>query len=171
MSLNISLIGKETKEEVMSLNWLRNPFGLERWAESNVGDIVDIVVGTYMELHEEQTLHYVCNHWCYDESDNIDRGQFKWIVDKYWDKIQELEVGYFVFDLPEYRQFVEGKLKRELDHSVGDFEYRKDNTEIAIKMELFEGTKSFDEYKQWFQQLVLFAERLQDADVEFDCSN
>lgn len=163
MSLDISLIDKKTGKEVMSLNWLRNPFGLERWAESNVGEKTDMV--------GKPTLYYVCNNWYYDESGNIDRKWFKRVMDRYWTKIQEIEFGYFVFNLSEYRQFVEGKLKRGLDYFEGDFRYQKDNTEIAIRMDCFDEAKSLDEYKGWFQQLVLFAERLQDADVEFDCSN
>ena len=163
MSLDISLIDKKTGKEVMSLNWLRNPFGLEQWAESNVGEKPDML--------GKPTLYYVCNNWCYDESDNIDRKWFKRVVDRYWSEIRELKVGYFVFDLPEYRQFVEGKLKRELDYFTEDFEYREDNTEIAIRMDCFDEAKSLDGYKEWFQQLVMFAEILQEADVEFDCSN
>ena len=163
MSLDISLIDKKTSEEVMSLNWFRNPFGLERWAESNVGEKTDML--------EESRLWYVCNHWCYGESNNIDRKLFKQVVDEYWAKIQEIELGCFVFDLPEYRQFVEGKLKSGLDYFEGDFRYQEDNTKIAIRMDYFDDVKSLDEYKEWFQELVLFAERLQDADVEFDCSN
>ena len=163
MSLDISLIDEETGEEIISLNWLRNPFGLERWAESNVGEKLNVP--------GNKALWFVCNYWCYDGSDNIDRVRFKEVVDSYWAKVQEIEFGYFIFDLPEYRQFVEGKLKQGLDYSEGDFRYQKDNTEIAIRMTCFNDVKSLDEYKGWFQQLVQFAERLQDTNVEFECSN
>ena len=161
MSLNISLRDKETDEEIMSLNWLRNPFGLERWAGDNVGEVINVPI--------RQRLGYVCNNWNYEKSNEIDRQLFKEVVDGYWTALQKREVGYFVFDLPEYRQFVEGDIGRKLEFE--DYGYRKDHTEIAIKMECFCEYPSLQEYKEWFYQLVLFAEKLQDPNVVFHCSN
>ena len=100
MSLEIDLIEKETGNEVMSLNWLRNPFGLQTWAEDNVGmKIVQRVRGISGREELFEDLRYVCNHWSYEDSSDIDRGLFKQVVDTYWKEIQKLEVGYFVFNL------------------------------------------------------------------------
>ena len=161
MSLEISLRKKGDEEEAMSLNWLRNPFGLERWAEANVGKTDN--------SPENERLWYVCNNWNYGKSKEIDKCLFEQVVDKYWSAIQELEVGYFVFNLPMYRQFVEGELRKRLE--FGDYKYRMGYTEIAIKMEFFEDVPTLDGYKEWFHRLVLFAEKLQDPNMEFHCSN
>jgi hypothetical protein len=167
MSLEIRLSDKKTDEEVMSLNWLRNPFGLERWAEANVCEI-------YVSKEEER-LRYVCNHWNYDKSKEIDKQLFEKVVDNYWAVIKNLEVGYFAFNLPEYRQFVEGMIGKNL--KMKDYRYRNNPTEIVINMELFKGefvftdSKGLEGYKGWFRQLVAFAEKLQEPDMVFYCSN
>ena len=166
MSIEISLRDKETDEEIMSLNWLRNPFGLERWAEDNL----ILYVGETAKLPEKKKLWYVCNNWNYENSDEIDRQLFKEVIDEYWMVLQKLEVGYFVFDLPEYRQFVEGVINgRKLEFE--NYRYQRDHTEIAIEMECFRNIPSLHGYKEWFYRLVLFAEKLQDPNVVFHCSN
>ena len=164
MSLEISLRKKGEGGVIMSLNWLRNPFGLEQWAESNTE-----IENTEIENTEHERLRYVCNHWNYDKAKEIDKKLFKEVVDKYWAIIREVEVGRFVFDLPEYRQFVEGPIGKKLKY--GDYKYRNGHTEIAIKMELFKDVLSLDGYKEWFLKLVVFAEKLQEEDIEFYCSN
>ena len=161
MSLEISLRKKGDEEEAMSLNWLRNPFGLERWAEANVGKTDN--------SPENERLWHVLNNWNYGKSKEIDKCLFKEVVDGYWCIIRELEVGYFAFTLPMYRQFVEGKLRKRLEFS--DWCYRRGHTEIAIKMEFFEDVATLDGYKEWFHRLVLFAEKLQEQGMEFYCSN
>ena len=85
MSLEISLRKKGEEDEIMSLNWLRNPFGLERWAAAN----------TEKENVERGRLWYVCNHWNYDKAKKIDTRVFKEIIDKYWGVIRELREGCF----------------------------------------------------------------------------
>jgi signal peptidase I len=166
MSLEISLRDKETDEVVMSLNWLRNPFGLEQWAELNVGETGN--------SQKEERLWYVCNNWNYDRSKEIDKQLFKNVVDSYWVVLKNLGVGYFVFTLPEYRQFVEGLMGRNLE--MKDYHYQKNHTEIAINMECFKNdpsldTPSLEKYKEWFHRLVVFAEKLQEPCMEFHCSN
>lgn len=158
-------LSNDEEDEVISLNWLRNPFGLERWAELNVGEKVN--------LPENERLWDVCNRWTYDKSNEIDRKLFKKVVDIYWSKIQNLQVGYFVFDLPGYRQMVEGPVGMKLTRRY--YEYRRDGADIAIRMECFKRDLSLDnptleKWKEWFHRLVVFAEKLQDPNMEFYCS-
>jgi hypothetical protein len=100
MSLDISLydIGRSgEKYEVLSMNWLRNPFGLERWAETNAG----------VKVSDDQSLYYVCNHWAYDNSIDHDdphhdnREFFKEVVDHYGNALhmrhRNGETFYFAF--------------------------------------------------------------------------
>lgn len=67
MSLDISLY-TNNNEEVASLNWLRNPFGLERWAAANVKGVPFHSNGI-----TEPDLYEICNKWTYDESPFITR--------------------------------------------------------------------------------------------------
>ena len=172
MSLDIALIDKDDNE-VLSMNWLRNPFGLCQWAEDNTPHLT----------YHGKDLYYVCNHWAYKMGNRINRPLFKEVVDLYWAEIQKLERGYFHFDLPEYFQFVHqhyhlfpivpGYQHIAIKDSLYDNERR-----IAIPQEYF-GHADFslgncytlDHYKAWFKQLVDFAERLQDKNLKFYCSN
>jgi len=167
MSLDIALYNS-ADEEVAAMNWLRNPFGLCQWAEDNVGD-------------GEQSLYFVCNAWTYDEAVNVNRVFFKRVVDAYWERIQVLERGYYCFNLSAYIQFVEGNafgFPRTKWRSIVDAEYAKDGTYIKIPMEYFvdpvfhlAGYNTLDHYKEWFTELVEFAELLQDESLRFECDN
>jgi len=178
MSLDIALYDKADGEEIIAMNWLRNPFGLCQWAEDNAGD-------------GEQSLWYVCNAWAYDKGKDVDRVGFKRVVDAYWERIQKLERGYYWFDLPAYRDIVErncGWIPYELggsrlgaspaeSHYV-DERYNKKRDKLGIPMEYFTagvfhlaGQNTLEHYKDWFAELVKFAELLQDTALEFYCSN
>lgn len=121
------------KEEINEINWLRNPFGLERWVRDNVNNaerthIISAKVWKDKETRKvlidwnqemDWDLWDVTNQFCYDgckllNEDPIKqqkalRRLFKVVVDSYWEQIQKLDVGFLFFDLPSYRQFVEPK--------------------------------------------------------------
>lgn len=178
MSLDIYLYDTEIPEDedraVASMNWLRNPFGLCSWAMDNVN----------IEAPNPIDLWYVINHWNYDKGASVDRKLFKAVIDMYWSKIRVLERGYFVFDLRSYRQFVEPHLAyfltEDLFHGythIMDSKYN-DNGELMIPQERFAasvfnfaGRHTFAHYKEWFGELVKFAELLQNPRYEFYCSN
>jgi len=173
MSLDISLYNS-ADEEVASMNWQRSPFGLCQWAEDNVGD-------------GQLSLYHVCNDWAYDKSADVDRAEFKRVVDLYWKAIKELKRGYFYFDLPAYIQFVEGNTKsfpRTQWGSIVNVQYVDERARIKIPMEYFSSMKYSDDpwfemigyntleyYKNRFAKLVEFAELLQDKSLRFECSN
>jgi hypothetical protein len=172
MSLDMYLFDDDG--EVMGLNWLRNSFGLIYWAEDNTG---------LAKGRDELSIWDVCNQWSYDEGENIDRKLFQDVVLAYWEKVKNLKQSYFFFDLPAYRHFVEGKQrympnKRFLDglHITG--EKYADDGRLMIPVEHFSHSAfnmgsecSTERYKKWFGQLVEFAERLQDKELRFYCSN
>jgi len=162
--------------EVSEINWLRNPYGLCNWAEDNIDDPDTESLGT---------LYYVCNYWAYDGEAYIDRQLFRAVVLKYFYAIRRLKEGYFFFNLPEYRQFIEGKLEfmKTEDSPLGlprrivgsRYDHRG---RLAIPMQQFAdpvfdlgGLHTLDHYKTWSKELVDFAELLQDPNNEFYCSN
>lgn len=177
MSLDIALYDNDDNC-IAEMNWLRNPFGLCKWAEDNCHYVWNSVPV------ENERLWYVCNNWAYDKSNEVDRIQFKKVVDRYWYTLQTLETTYYFFDLPSYRQFIEGKL----DHlptkmlafvetlSIEGSKY--DNQQrLLIPVDLFKspifhlGKVSSEKQKAWMLELVKFAELLQNESNRFYCSN
>ncbi|MCJ7634853.1 hypothetical protein MUP77_21000, partial [Candidatus Bathyarchaeota archaeon] len=166
------LIDKQ-ENGVRSMNWLRNPFGLCNWAEENTKTL----------LHKVKSLWYVCNHWNYGKASRVNRRLFLEVVLAYSERISSLAEGYFYFDLPEYRQFIEGKanfmettpLFSELTHIEGS-KY-DEQRRLMIPMWQFEhpsfnlGKCSLAGYQNWFNELVEFARLLQDKAYRFYCSN
>lgn len=169
MSLDISLTNKTTDEVVADMNWLRNPFGLCNWAEDNVN------------VKTKRSLWYVINHWNYGKSHRVNRPLFKQVVDEYWQAIEPLEKGYFFFNIASYMSFVQPHLDvlpvtnqfHQPRIEGGIFKGHK----YGIPIELFDkpcfnlGYSSLESYKEWFRQLVEFAELLQDKSNRFYCSN
>jgi hypothetical protein len=173
MSLDISLTDK-CGDEIASLNWLRNPFGLERWAQHNVEYAVRDA------FHVTDRLWYVCNHWNYKHSEDVDRRRFKQVVDSYNMVIQQLEVGYFWFDASELIQFVFPHAAQFKGHWLDDGGQKHYNQLLGIPQPQFchfwfepsaEKHYTLEYYKHWFCELVDFADLLQDRENEFYCSN
>lgn len=174
MSLDISV--SKDGEELAGINWLRNPFGLEQWAERNVGDKVS---------NFGITLYDVCNNWAYDEAKNVDRKLFKDIVDLYWEEIRRLERGYFFFNFREfevmvaqhYNLFPKEDLPCVINPEILGSIWKGDL--YGIPQEYFCNDNIFHlgthfhlvAYKLWFKVLVDLAELLQDPETEFYCSN
>lgn len=190
MSLDIDL-EDEHGNEVASMNWLRNPFGLERWAEGNVGDKFKLYNS---KTDERVNLWYVCNRWNYDKGNEINFGRdkdfnrilFKEVVDTYWEYLSKLKCGYFFFSVPLYQQFLGNKgFPLLFDNDgwiVGSWMKNDDIADIAVPMRYFEDNNIVDlgsiackdilqGYKDWFLELVNFAVKLQDPDLRFYCSN
>lgn len=173
MGLDLTLYDR-SDNEVASLNWLRNPFGLARWAEDNTG-LAKVV---------DKSLYYVCNEWSYDRGEEIDRVLFKTVVTFYWEKLVRLQQGYFVFTFQEYLQFVAPKysmMPMERMRFGGDrhegLEWRDDGSRLALPQDSFNPglfhlrSCKLPSYKLWFKELVDFAELLQDDNLRFYCSN
>ena len=180
MSLDISLYDKKTGEEVLEMNWLRNPFGLCDWAEDSVKEIVD----------SSKSLWYVCNHWNYNKSKFVKRALFQEVVEKYWEEIKKIEEGYFYFNAHAYDQFIGPKYDffPKEDSIIGETRIKGVNrmgeSKVGIPMQHFNhdgiidlgiglrGTQDvLEHYKKWFKDLVMFADMLQDTKYRFDCSN
>jgi hypothetical protein len=160
MSLDISI--SRNGETLAEINWLRNPFGLCQWAEDN----------TRLSNGVQPDLRYVCNHRAFGNSGQIDRALFLRVVYDYWERIQFLKQGYFYFDLPSYRQFIEphvhllpqGNTFIGTKFIVGSS--YDDSNRLRIPMEHFShdafalGDKNtLQAYKNWFARLVHIAER------------
>lgn len=181
MSLDIGLYQGE--QEVLSMNWLRNPYGLCNWAEDNF----EMAKGKRGDLYD------VCNQWAYGKSKKVDRKLFKRVVMRYSKFVKSLDEGYFLFDLACYRQFVQPNYELFLkDPSLGFsdllriygekyFDPKQGDTRLAIPMEQFNqgafnlshraGQTMIEKYQEWFDELVEFAHELQDENLEFYCSN
>ena len=185
MGLDIDVTNPETGESI-DMNWLRNPYGLERWARAN-----------YLYVKKEEPtpdLWDVCNEWAYDKAEQVDRPVFLQIVKRYGDVIMNLEHGYFWFDVSAYIQFIEPHLSVFPRHDpleklgIADGSLRivdsvYCNKEVGIPMEYF-GDPCFhlsdkyrptahtlERYKEWYQQLINLAELLQVPGTTFYCSN
>ncbi len=175
MSLDISLYN-ENEEEIMDMNWLRNPYGLCNWAEDNTAE-------TNYNPDKEHSLWYVINNWSYDNSSNVDRGLFLDVVIEYWEIIKNLKQGYYFFNLPGYRQFVEANIhlmpqeKEPWGASYIKGEKYAQDRRLMIPMENFKhpefnlGNPCLKKNQKWFAELVEFANMLQDEQYTFYCSN
>lgn len=166
-------LNKLEPEEVASMNWLRNPFGLCNWAEDNFE-----AVGAKTDTK----LSFVINNWSYETSNDINRELFKSVVDGYWKVLQKIDKGYFFFDIYSYLQFIEPnrkKLPTEHDNILGIDLITGMNwklSKVGIPMEHFtkkiiDIDNSLDHYKDWFNELVEFSNKLQDKKLIFYCSN
>lgn len=174
MSLDISITNKKTGD-VREMNWLRNPFGLCNWAEDNLNFIIKD------EPKEEDSLYYVVNHWNYKKGSKVNRVKFREVVLWYWQILEDLKEGYFFLDAVGIMDYVMSKSHLfPMSHSFGSPRIEKavyhDRT-IGIPMEYFDNiafdlsNSSLEGYKEWFSQLVEFAELLQNKDYKFYCSN
>lgn len=189
MGLDISLYTDDPELPAMDMNWLRNPFGLRDWAEDNyrIGTGVIAHGGVTEGPEHDPGLWHVINNWSHDRGGQVDRPLFKRVVDEYWSIIDNLEVGYFVFNLGGYLQFVEehsSQLPREYiipqhrigRHITGSLTLGRGDR-LAIPQDHFAhrafnlGDPSLARYKAWFAELVRFAELLQDDRYHFYCSN
>lgn len=182
MGLDIALYRgtDEESEEIISLNWLRNPFGLCNWAEDNFEHVEKKAGNTWSGF----SLWDVCNQWSYDKSTEINRKIFKLVVDQYASTLLPLNTSYFFFDLPGYRQFIQRKELRLPGHDnfIGDFyaidnSFYDDRQRLAIPVDHFKhpsfnlGECSTVRYQEWFKKLVEFGNLLQDETLRFYCSN
>jgi hypothetical protein len=185
MSLDISVYNPET-EQTIEMNWLRNPYGLCNWAESNY---------LYAKKREpKKTLWYVINHWNYAKAPRVNRKLFLEAVMLYGSEIMALQKGYFWFDISSYIQFVQPYLHVFPQHDplakwgIGDGSLRIDGTvyhdkEIGIPMDYFANpcfhlsdkyrpnAHALARYQKWYQQLIDFAKLLQVPGTTFYCSN
>ncbi len=173
MSLGLDISVTTPEGEEVELNWLRNPFGLCNWAEDNVHPKV------------KRGLWYVCNHWSYKKSSRVNRPLFKGGVLAYWREIKELKQGYFVFDLPSYRQFIEPNISHLPTEPPNPFSSvcrikgskYTDDKRLMVPMEHFDSlafhlsVPRLGSYQDWFKRLVYAAELLQRPDTKFYCSN
>lgn len=95
MSFRISLSHKG--DWVRDMNWLRNPFGLAEWIEGNVERCTNMTLSGYLGFCNGELSH------------RVSRATFQYYVLQYAEQVRKLENGHFRFDLPAYRQFIEGR--------------------------------------------------------------
>ena len=174
MSLDISLSDRISGVEIIEMNWLRNPFGLCQFAEDNF----QFYKG---ELEGDLDLWDVCNNWNYEKSEEIDRPEFKRVIDAYWKVLKDKEQLYYFFALPNFLQFVYGNplpMERKfMWEEIKGKVHLEDWSKVGIPMEHF-GHEAFhlnepstEKAKDWFAELVRFAELLQHKQYDFYCSN
>jgi hypothetical protein len=185
MSLDLSVTNPTTGQQC-EMNWLRNPYGLERWARANY---------RYVKKKEPTpSLWDVCNIWAYENAVEVNRPLFLSTVQCYGEVILALEQGYFWFDVSASIQFVEPHLEQFPRYDplakwgIADDSLRIEksvhfNKELGIPMEYF-GHPCFHlsdiyrphahtlaHYQDWYRELIQLAEVLQDPETEFSCSN
>ena len=175
MSLKISVRNPET-DETIDMNWLRNQYGLCNWAEDTYA------YTTKQTVPENQTLWYAINHWNYAKSPEVDRQVFLDTVNKYGRVLLTLDKAYYWFDVSAYIQFVQPQYEVFPKHRLFTGDERIEGTvtydrKLGIPMEHFNhrcfylGDATLDRYKEWYGELVRFAEMLQVPGTTFDCSN
>lgn len=198
MSLDISLYDNskpENEREVADMNWLRNPFGLERWAYWNT-------YHEFRERPEDRTLWHVCNHWAYDQSQFVDRELFYNVA---WDylnvlahKYAEGQDFYFAFwnnrliteYVTRYREWFPNQPGTRGHVIEGAFWLPDDNgndqgtlmvpirhfeiphIESSIRLGRPEHQTMTQRYMAWYYELLYFAKLLvENPEFEFYCSN
>lgn len=189
MSLDISIRHRETGDS-RDMNWLRNPFGLEHWAEANYRYATRKEAASALPTG---SLWHVINDHAYDDSERVERSLFLTVVKTYVDVLNDLERGYFWFDVSGYKQFVQPHVDLMPEYpirwngvSIGGYHIKDEinfEQQVGLPMEYF-GHPAFElsnryrpdahtlaRYKAWFAELVEFAELLQDSAYEYHCSN
>ena len=182
MGLSIHVSNEETGEN-LSMNWLRNPYGLCNWAEENY----NFQTESKPDDESEQRLWYVVNHWSYGQSSQVDKALFLSVVKRYGDVLlNDLKQGYFFFPERSLEQFVNPHLSLVPDMPIGRFpgvtvvqpEYKV----YGLPMEYFAhpcfnlsnkyhpSMHTLQHYQAWFAELVRFAEVLQHPQSVFYCS-
>lgn len=173
MSLDLYLY--TDTEEIASMSWLRNPFGLCQWAEDNFGG--------------DGMLAFVCNQWAYDKCEEIDRAMFKRVVDEYWERIKQAPISYFWFNESQYNQFLKphesyfiqdvlggiaGRLQT-IDNRKGIpisyFDKPDPPPSLDLKRKRNQSSTIKENYETWFHELVVFADKLQNQEYKFYCEN
>ena len=170
MGFDMSLSGEEKN---ISMNWPRNPFGLARWIEDNVK----------RSDTDLPSVNTICNRWTYSDSDKIDRELFLNVILSYKTGVENLERGFYYFNIQEYRCFVEPKsylLEKSKTclhtEEIKGLEYTKDGRlriplDVYAKYPRAESYSSLEYYKKWYKELLDFAEQLQDKSLTFYCDN
>lgn len=184
MSLDIYVTNSKTGES-RDMNWRRNPYGLCNWSEANYNFRTE----SKPDDESEQRLWHVINNWNYDESDQVDRRLFLEVVQRYGRVlINDLQQGYFFFSERALEQFVMPHLSIVPDMPIGvapgvTITNPDKSKEYGLPMEYFghpcfglsdrhrPHAHTLEYYKQWFGELIAFAEMLQDPDAVFYCSN
>jgi hypothetical protein len=174
MGLDLSLYD-EKEQEICSLNWLRNPFGLCECVEQNVEHEMR------MQIARETSLYYVCNHWNYNKSKHIDRNLFLTVVKNYDKIFQNIETLYFFFNFKDFLSFCSKHSQHfprdQFDHIKGIIYHNNNNQVVGIPINHFRhpcwhlGSVDQCYYYQWMKRLVEFAEALQNQKYKFYCSN
>lgn len=179
MSLDIYVNNPKTGAS-MDMNWLRNPYGLCSWAESNYD------YQTESQTPEQKSLWWVINHWNYDKSEQVDRKLFLNVVNRYGNVlINDLKQGHFFFTEQELKQFIFPHLTvlSWTKDTLPGVVIKHPVVQLGIPMEFFEhpcfglsskyrpNAHTLDRYQAWFQELMNFAEILRNPDAEFYCSN
>lgn len=185
MSLDIYLYDR-SDQEVISMNWLRNPFGLIYVIQANTG--VD--------------MWGVINDNAYDNSHKVNRKEFLSLAQEAFKKMKALTDGFFlipVTKLKDGRQKDNNNIKlikekiftKESEHHiiykirwVDYFEHYclrmcrsqygrpcQDYRQYCTDWNLKAAKEPVKYYKDWTGELLEFATELQNPEYDYYCSN
>jgi len=165
-------ISVQYNEIVKSMSWVRSPFGLENWAESNVGHLID--KSDFDIPSDQKPLNYICNNWSYDNSNLINKDLFFKIIKTYLEAIQKLKKGYFYFkNIKVLNNYIPKKMQMEIKKRtykarIKIYEKIKIDHDMYIKlMEKYndvdylffnKNNYTLEHYKIWFIQLFSIAQ-------------
>jgi hypothetical protein len=176
MSLDISTHNEETGRS-KDLNWLRNPYGLERWARANY-------IYARKEEEPDPGLWDVCNCWNYDKSEEVDRALFARVIKHYGETILALKFAYFWFNKNNYVHFIEPYkhlLPTTLEPSVQYSLWGEPHLGIPMRhfthpafnlsSIYYPNHHTLEHYQTWYRDLLEFADILLHPASTFYCSN
>lgn len=178
MGFDMSVSGPGDDDSLW-INWLRNPFGLERWAELNYrydkqrrGD----------KTEPPMTLWHACNDWNTKEPPS--RLQFYETVMHYWETISKLPDAFFFFGAADFVYLIVPKL------SQFKMKFAWSGSGFIDGMVVLDGGKyvglphiyfrdGFDlgdkwgkaDYQRWFEELVEIADKAHNHGWDVTVSN
>lgn len=171
MSLSMNVYNPRTKE-YLEISWLRNPYGLCRWAQDNY------LFAAETSPADECSLDYVCNTWSYKQSAFVDRKRFLDVVRNYARVLLDLDRGFFFFSEEEVKVFLE---PHTLDISaittfrcngrLGIDQKHFSNPCFSLNFISDDTRHTLEHYQQWYVRLISMARMLQNPETEFYCSN
>ncbi len=170
MGLQMTL-RREDGTEAAEMNWF-GPYGLSAWADGNY------TYFTGKTPKQPRTIWGITHTWTYARSVEIDRELFLRMVLKRGEVLMNLTESYFFVTAALYQSEI---VPNQRCFPMADYRRIRgqvyDGERIGIPVELFtfldvgyRKTIGTAMYQAWYEQLIAFADLMQDTSLSFYCS-